>query len=378
MGFIFTVCQVGAESALKSEIAGGYPNLKFAYSRPGFLTFKAGDGGSGEPEPDFILRTVFARAYGLSIGKAARPEEAFAHARQLAARFGSKPRLHVFERDAFAPGDETKDYVMGAQSRQALDVLRRSAEFEPSFAVSPEPVAGDVVLDLIYLDPDCWWLGYHRHTAHHSPWPGGQPEIAEPALAPSRAYLKLEEAIRWSSAPVRAGDVAIEIGSAPGGASFALLERGLDVIGIDPADMAESVRAFGPTRFKHLKKPAAQVRRNELPDVAHWILLDMNVAPVISLNTVERIAPWFQDSLQGLVLTLKLNEWKHAAEIPKLLRRVEKLGMARIRASQLASNKQEICVVALTRAGVARRPGLRPAPASPSDPSNSRSRPRKP
>ena len=61
----------------------------------------------------------------------------------------------------------------------------------------------------------------------------------------------------------------------------------------------------------------------------------MNVAPVISLNTVERIAPWYQESLLGVILTLKINEWKFTDEIPKLLKRVDKLGMVKIRARQL-------------------------------------------
>ena len=58
----------------------------------------------------------------------------------------------------------------------------------------------------------------------------------------------------------------------------------------------------------------------------------MNVAPNISLNTVERIAPAYADALLGVILTLKLNDWKFTDEIPKLLRRVEKLDMVKIRA----------------------------------------------
>ena len=48
-----------------------------------------------------------------------------------------------------------------------------------------------------------------------------------PAEAPSRAYAKIEEAIAWAQLPVRAGDVALEIGAAPGGAVMALARRGV-------------------------------------------------------------------------------------------------------------------------------------------------------
>ena len=39
-GFIFITCQIGAEAAVKGELARDWPGLRFAYSRPGFLTFK--------------------------------------------------------------------------------------------------------------------------------------------------------------------------------------------------------------------------------------------------------------------------------------------------------------------------------------------------
>ena len=52
-----------------------------------------------------------------------------------------------------------------------------------------------------------------------------------PADAPSRAYAKIEEAIAWASLPIEAGQVALEIGAAPGGAVMALARRGLEVCG---------------------------------------------------------------------------------------------------------------------------------------------------
>ena len=56
--FLFTVCQVGAEAALKQEVAREHPELKFAFSRPGFITFK---NDSGVLPLHFELRSVFAQ-----------------------------------------------------------------------------------------------------------------------------------------------------------------------------------------------------------------------------------------------------------------------------------------------------------------------------
>ena len=63
--FVFAAAQAGAERPLKNEIAREHPELRFAFSRPGFLTFRSPDEIAG----DFVLRSVFARTWGYSIGK---------------------------------------------------------------------------------------------------------------------------------------------------------------------------------------------------------------------------------------------------------------------------------------------------------------------
>ena len=68
-GFIFITCQIGAEAAVKGELARDWPALRFAYSRPGFLTFKlVGEHGLDEK---CDVQSVFARAAAFSLGKAA-------------------------------------------------------------------------------------------------------------------------------------------------------------------------------------------------------------------------------------------------------------------------------------------------------------------
>lgn len=355
--FIFASCQVGAEPALKKEIAREHPGLRFAYSRPGFVTFKRESGP--ELTADFELRSVFARAYGVSCGKTAGdPAPILELARELAGEQGApgqkarKPRLHVWERDQHFPGEEPLGFVAGAWARPAMEAIgsaARSGELDPVSTAQE----GDLVLDVVAVEDGEWWYGFHRHSLAHGPWPGGRPSITMPEESPSRAYIKLEEALRWSHAPLKAGDIAVEIGSAPGGASFALLERGLKVVGIDPGEMDPRVLAR-PT-FKHICRPVAQVLREELPPSIEWLLLDMNVEPRISLYAVDRLAGRMTESLLGVFLTVKLNRWSIADEIPSMLEHVKAMGMTRARATQLPSNRQEIMIHGLTRKGVMRR-----------------------
>lgn len=71
--FFFCTCQIGAEPALKDEIARDWPGFRFAFSRPGFLTFKT---AIGHLPDDFDPRAVFVRACGLSLGKVSGSNDA--------------------------------------------------------------------------------------------------------------------------------------------------------------------------------------------------------------------------------------------------------------------------------------------------------------
>src|SRR5207302_1748472 len=114
------------------------------------------------------------------------------------------------------------------------------------------------VLDVVLVEPDQWWIGQHLAVKLCERWPGGAIPVRLPSHAVSRAYAKMEEAIQWSNLPVAAGDECVEIGCAPGGASQALLDRGLFVTGIDPADVDPVVLEH--PRFRHLKKRGTDVR----------------------------------------------------------------------------------------------------------------------
>jgi 23S rRNA (cytidine2498-2'-O)-methyltransferase len=353
--FIFTCCQVGAEAALKKEVAREHPELRFAYSRPGFVTFKRADGAAQDPGVE--LRSVFARVHGVSCGKTAGdPAPILGFAREIAGDGGAL-KLHAWERDQHFPGDEPPGFVAGQWARAASEAILAAAKAAmgdgaPRLETEGAPAEGQLVLDVICIEAGEWWFGYHRHSSARSPWPGARPPITMPEAAPSRAYVKLEEAILWSQAPLRREDIAVEIGSAPGGASFALIERGVRVIGIDPGEM--DARIMASPSFKHIRRPVAQVPREELPESVQWLLLDMNVEPRISLFAVDRLATRLNDTLLGVFLTVKLNQWRIADEIPLMLDHIRAMGMVKVRATQLPSNRQEIMIHGMTRKGLAR------------------------
>jgi len=346
--FAFALCQRGAELALKREAAAVLPDFAPAYQRPGLVTFRA----PVKITPDFALPLVFARASGLSLGAARDLPSAI----DRIAKLGVAPLcLHVVERDLFRPDEEPPGYTRGALSSAVEAVLR--SELPASFTSSQVAMPGELVLSAIVAKDDPWVLGLHRHTQARCPYPGGRYPIAVPLESPSRAYSKLEEAIRVFDLPLRAGDLALELGAAPGGAAYALLRRGLSVVGVDPADMDPHVRQFrGPrgARLTHVRVPMAGLTREQLPPRIDWLLLDVHLAPQIALRTARKLASWYRESLLGAVLTLKLNDWSFADRIDSFLVQAREMGLVQPRARQLASHRQELCVAGLTARGARR------------------------
>lgn len=340
--FLFVVCQVGIEPALKAEIAREWPEFRFSYSRPGFVTFRLPAGF--QVTGDFDLRSVFARTFGVSLGKLIG-EDASESAAQTWQLVGDRriDVLHCWQRDIAVPGDNRFE---PGPTPLADEVAKTIAQHVPEgkLVVNRTARAGQTILDCVLVEPNEWWIGYHCASGLPTRWPGGVPVIRSAAEPISRAYFKMEESLRWSQLPMKKGDLCAEIGSAPGGAAQRLLEKGQFVLGIDPAEMDERVLAH--PNFAHIRRRAAQVARREFKHV-RWLFADSNVAPNHTLDSVEGVVTHSSTHVRGMIVTLKLLDMELAAEIPAHLERIRSWGFKWVRARQLAFNRREICVCAM-------------------------------
>jgi 23S rRNA (cytidine2498-2'-O)-methyltransferase len=353
---LLSVCQRGVEAALKHEIAQQWPAFRFSYSRPGFVTFRLPDETSWAEDLD--LRSVFARTYALSLGKVSGQ-----HAERMVEEawdlVGDIPldHLHVWQRDARLPGERGFDPGITPLAQEIANVLatRRPTQpaKTPSLAINRRARVGQSVLDCVMVEPGEWWLGHHLAGAMPSRYPGGVCVTDPPLDVISRANWKMHEALNWSQLPIQKGDRFVELGSAPGGSSQALLSRGLRVMGIDPADMDEAVLSH--PNFSHLRMRAADVPRQALSGV-RWLSIDTNVAPRHTLDAVEALVTHAKVHIRGMLLTLKFSDWSLAAEIPCYLDRIRSWGYRYVRARQLAFNRREICVAAMRMRSMRRRP----------------------
>ncbi|MGD0382587.1 MAG: SAM-dependent methyltransferase [Thermoguttaceae bacterium] len=366
LDFLFITCQIGAERAVKEEMVRCWKDFRFAYSRPGFLTFKLPE--KHRLADDFDLHSVFARAYAFSLGKVQGQDQA-EMAREAWKLFGHRKveRIHVWPRDTAEPGEHGYEPRITSEAIEVharlLEQCPRAKGDSPIFAdhrcatvpakigtVPADPFQparrGEHVFDCVLVEPDQWWIGFHRADQITTRWPGGMLALELPACAVSRAWLKMEEALRWSQLPIPSGAHIAEIGSAPGGASQALLGRGMIVTGIDPAEMHAEV--LKDPHFTHLHRRSTQVPRREFRKI-RWLTVDMNVAPNYTLDAVEAIVQHPQVSIRGMILTLKLPEWSIAAQVPDYIKRIKSWGYNIVHARQLQHNRREICVAALQK-----------------------------
>jgi 23S rRNA (cytidine2498-2'-O)-methyltransferase len=355
--FVFATCLPGLEPALKLDVARARPELRFAYSRPGLVTFKS----ACAVAPDDPPGSVFAWVWGRSIGPLGGPhgsDPADPAVRAQLAALGAS-RVHAFFRDPGGdpddlarltawqalgpggpaePGEQVADVIVAPVAGPPRDATRGGVN-GPASPVQP-PADGKI--SPLSIDPA--WLGVHRHDRLRSPHPGGAIPVAVPEDAPSRAYAKIEEAIAWAELAPVPGQVALEIGAAPGGAALALARRGLEVWAVDPGALAPQVAALPSVH--HLGKKVGALRWEELPARIDWLLVDVNLAPQVALHEVRRLMPRLIGTLRGAVFTLKLNDWAFVAELPALVDRIRQMGLDDVRLRHLPSNRREVCAVA--------------------------------
>lgn len=343
--FVFAICQVGVEWALKEDLARRQPDLRFAFSRPGFVTFKLAD--DARPPGNLTATSAFVRTWGCSLGKVAGTDGR-ALARQAWEIVGDRPvdHIHAWERDEAAPGERRFEPGVTPLAHELGEVLaaecpRREARHLPVNQIARPRQS---VLDCVLVEPDQWWIGLHHVETVPQRWPGGVPNLQPPEDIISRAYLKTSEALLWSRLPTSPGDRFVEVGCAPGGSAQALLERGFVVMGIDPAEIDE--RLLQHEGFLHVRKRAADLKRREFRRFP-WLTADLNVAPRYTLDAVEDIVTYPSVHVRGMLLTLKLLDQQMYKEIGDYVGRVRGWGYEHVRVRQLAFNRREICLAAL-------------------------------
>tara|TARA_R110002049_G_scaffold72490_6_gene187361 strand:+ start:40534 stop:41577 length:1044 start_codon:yes stop_codon:yes gene_type:complete len=337
--FAMLCCAHGAEQVVKKEVA--QDGWRLAFSRPGFVTCKHDE---SKPIPEGVFVRTASRSIGNCRDSNGRQQIAKLIETLETSPLANQPfdQLHVWPKDRAAIGrfgfEPGIDEVSAAVAREIFDAL--SPTWIRGDAPNRIALPDESVLDVVLVEPSHWFYGTHVASKWPSRWPGGVQPI-EPKHEPiSRAYFKAAEAIPWSGFDLQPGDLAVEIGSAPGGACGRLLELGLRVIGVDPAEM--DPRIMKHPKFRHIKARAGDLPRKEFRG-AKWMLVDSNVKPDKTLVTVGNIVTSRYSEFIGLLLTLKIGEYESADMIKRWRETIESWHPKSVEVRQLARNKCEVC-----------------------------------
>lgn len=177
-------------------------------------------------------------------------------------------------------------------------------------------------------------------------WAMGIPRLKLPASAPSRSTLKLEEAWKVMLPQGReldylgGGKTAVDLGAAPGGWTWQLVDQGMTVTAVDNGPMDEQLMASG--MVTHVAADGYLWRPKRAVD---WMVCDIVDKP---RRTAAMVSDWFSAQLcRYSMFNLKLpmkqryEEWLICQEL--LTSRLADAPFAvRLRARHLYHDREEI------------------------------------
>lgn len=179
-----------------------------------------------------------------------------------------------------------------------------------------------------------------------STWPMGIPRLRMPRAAPSRSTLKLAEAFmefvggQHAQERLRAGQTAVDLGAAPGGWTWQLIQREIHVAAVDNGPMDKTLMASG--MVEHIRADGFQWRPKRAVD---WLVCDMVEKPA---RIATLMADWVAAKLcREAIFNLKLpvkNRYEELKRCRSLIeQKLAKAGIdAKLRFKQLYHDREEV------------------------------------
>ena len=135
-----------------------------------------------------------------------------------------------------------------------------------------------------------------------SPFPNGVIEFAEDKQGPpSRAYLKLWEALVYLRRWPEPGDRCLDAGASPGGWTWALAQLGANVIAVDRAPLEDRIAAMPGVEY--IRHDAFTIKPEDIGPV-DWLFCDVACYPPRLYSWIEK---WLASGLcRNFVCTIKM------------------------------------------------------------------------
>jgi len=274
---MLATCQPGSEAFLIGELAGA--GCQPGASGPGWVSCE--EGGNAD-RPDLAFAHLL-----LPAPHEIRAESVNALA-QLAAEFfteslrderveGAWPEF--WSCSAGSPGLARR---AGATQRVFDELLRCKLSRVARLAVPGMPRGVGAARGLFVF-----FTGFNRALLSRNAVLGGQRRMADDSLAPSRSFLKVEEAYGVLGAGPAPGETVVDLGAAPGGWSYSAARRGARVVAVDNGPLKGG--ALDHPQIVHYRQDAFGFQPG--PGAAFdWLFCDLVEEPHHVLR--DLVEPW--------------------------------------------------------------------------------------
>jgi len=222
--------------------------------------------------------------------------------------------------------------LLGQKRRHLLRRLRR----EPAAFTAQDSLA-----QLLLTEPETGFLSVvaaplpFEQRQSLSPFPKGVVQPAADPKAPSRAFAKLVEAEQRLGCAIRAGDLCVDLGAAPGSWTYAAANRGARVTAVDRSPLREDLMRHALVEFR-----PGDAFRFQPARPADWLLCDVIAPPE---RTAALLLHWLQQGwCRQFVVTLKLQEESGWEAISSLKRELPQMAREWF-LLRLCANKKELC-----------------------------------
>ena len=333
MAGMLATCQPGCENLLARELAGS-----------GIAARASGAGWVDAAEP----------------AAGAVPDSAFAHWLLPAARVLSAGAVNALARQAgdffqaalgaervtaawpcawTAAGTDPGLARRAVAVRKTFRELLRRRQSRVAALATPDLPRGAVLahgLFVVFTAFDRAWIAREAFL-------GGQRRMADNPAAPSRSYLKVEEAYGLLGREPQAGETVADLGAAPGGWSYSAARRGARVVAVDNGPLRGG--ALGHPLIVHRLQDAFHFRP-EPGARFDWLFCDLVEEPHHVLR--DLVAPWLQRRwCRRFVVNLKFGRTGPVALLGELRAAASPLMMhaAACRIRHLYHDREEFTVV---------------------------------
>jgi len=200
---------------------------------------------------------------------------------------------------------------------------------------------------LFVIDGQTFWLGVSPIN-NSCRWEQGILRLKFPPSAPSRSTLKLEEAWHWFvpkrdwHEKIESGRTAVDLGAAPGGWTWQLVNRNMFVTAVDNGPMSPELMESG--QVDHRREDAFTFKPNKPVDM---LVCDVVEKPS---QVTELMAKWAVNRWSSiLIFNLKLPMKQRFAEVEacldQLQTHLEQAGLSfKLEAKHLYHDREEITV----------------------------------